>query len=187
MALTRKQRAFVEHYLTGWNATQAARQAGYAHPNVLGPRLLTQPNVAAEIEGRIAALAMTADEALALLASIARGSFEDFLEVGPGRAPALDLVKAQQRNQLHLIQKVRCRRMSKTKAPAAGEQEEKGNKIIEEVIEIELYSAFEALSLLLRVLQRGVGLTDPTPIQQIQYLGQEEGVPVLHVIQASFA
>lgn len=49
MALTAKQRRFVEEYLLSLNATDAARKAGYAHPTTQGPRLLENVGVAKEI------------------------------------------------------------------------------------------------------------------------------------------
>ena len=39
-ALTPKRRAFVLAYVRTGNATEAAREAGYAHPHSQGPRLL---------------------------------------------------------------------------------------------------------------------------------------------------
>lgn len=48
-SLSAKQRAFVDAYLLTKNATEAARQAGYAHPNSQGPRLLLNVRVKAAI------------------------------------------------------------------------------------------------------------------------------------------
>ena len=48
--LTRKQRIFVLAYLEELNATDAARRAGYAHPNTQGPRLLVNVGISAAIE-----------------------------------------------------------------------------------------------------------------------------------------
>ena len=62
MALTNKQRVFVEEYLRCWNATEAARRASYAHPNVAGPRLLVNVSIAAEIEHEVSERSMSADE-----------------------------------------------------------------------------------------------------------------------------
>lgn len=50
--MTGKQRKFVEAYMASGNATEAARQAGYAHPNTAGPRLLVNDGIAAELEER---------------------------------------------------------------------------------------------------------------------------------------
>jgi len=65
MALTNKQRAFVEHYLgdAQWNATEAARRAGYAYPNMAGPRLLVKDSIKQHINERLRAMG-AATEAL---------------------------------------------------------------------------------------------------------------------------
>ncbi len=59
MALTYKQRAFVEHYLgdAQWNATEAARMAGYKGRRttlaVVGSNNLRKPNIRAHIRRRL--------------------------------------------------------------------------------------------------------------------------------------
>lgn len=65
MALTNKQRAFVEHYLgdAQWNATKAAQRAGYAHPQQQGSRLLSNVVVKQHITDRLHAMG-AATEAL---------------------------------------------------------------------------------------------------------------------------
>jgi hypothetical protein len=77
--LTNKQRVFVEAYLQTWNASEAARQANYAHPGQQGERLLKKVEVAAAIEQRVKAMAMQADEVLARLAEQARANAGDFV------------------------------------------------------------------------------------------------------------
>jgi len=83
MTLTTKQQAFVEHYLRSWNASQAARDAGYSEKSarLIGSENLTKPDIQAAIEARLAELKMSADEVLARLADQARGSMADFLRV----------------------------------------------------------------------------------------------------------
>jgi phage terminase small subunit len=78
VALSSKQQVFVAEYLKCWNATEAARRAGYAHPNKQGPRLLVNVGISEEIERCKAELMMSADEALIHIGEIARG------ELGPG-------------------------------------------------------------------------------------------------------
>lgn len=83
-----KQAAFVDFYLgqARFNATEAARLAGYASTGnalrVVASRLLTLVNVQAAIQARLAERAMNADECLARVAEQARGSLEDFIDVG---------------------------------------------------------------------------------------------------------
>lgn len=49
MALTAKQKTFVQEYLVDLNATAAARRAGYKDPNK-GRQLVTKSNVSAAIQ-----------------------------------------------------------------------------------------------------------------------------------------
>lgn len=49
MALTAKQKMFVQEYLVDLNATAAAKRAGYKDPNI-GRQLITKNNVSAAIE-----------------------------------------------------------------------------------------------------------------------------------------
>lgn len=79
--LPRKQRVFVEAYLQTWNATEAARRAGYAHPDVQGPRLLGKVRVSAAVEKRMDEIAMRTDEILARLSEQARGDLRDFFKI----------------------------------------------------------------------------------------------------------
>ena len=81
MALSRKQRAFIDEYLVDFNATQAAIRAGYSERSagVIGHENLRKPNLAAEISRRIAERTMTADEALIRLADMARGDLSDYI------------------------------------------------------------------------------------------------------------
>ena len=66
--LSDKQRAFVEHYLVCWDATKAARRAGYRGNSntlaVIGWNNIRKHKISAEIERRISEMAMRADEVL---------------------------------------------------------------------------------------------------------------------------
>lgn len=122
--LTDKELAFVEHYLTCWNATEAARRAEYKHPNKLGPRQLVKVGIQAKIQERLAELKMSADEVLTRLTDHARGSLEDFIEVaapstkieGAGSTDEahailvgwqINLAKAKHNGKLHLLKKLK--------------------------------------------------------------------------------
>jgi len=63
MALTNKQRAFVTHYVGGanWNASEAARRAGYKHPGQQGYRLLKNIQVKQRIRDVQAAMGAIAE------------------------------------------------------------------------------------------------------------------------------
>lgn len=80
-ALRPKQRVFVAAYLDCLNATEAARRAKYAYPNVEGPKNLVKPSIQAAITAGMALQAMPAEEVLARLAAQARGDMGDFLRV----------------------------------------------------------------------------------------------------------
>lgn len=155
MALSTKQRAFVEHYLTCWNATQAATRAGYSHKTArsIGSENLTKPDIQAAIQARLAELQMSADEVLTRLTEHARSSMADFLEISTlGRSPvqtppldddeqsefdeanevihsavSINVLQAAKRGKLHLIKRLKQGKYG---------------------IEIELYDAQAALTLL---------------------------------------
>lgn len=111
MALTPKQQAFVDEYLQCWNASEAARKAGYAEKSarVAGHRLLTNANISAEIALRVADRAMSADEVLIRLAEQARASVEDFTDVKDGipNGLYLNFEKAKAAGKLGLIKKLK--------------------------------------------------------------------------------
>jgi len=80
MALNNKQQLFVDHYLQCFNASEAARRAGYGSKalnvksvTTQGWLLLKEEEIKKQIEERLAEVHMSADEALKLLAEIARG------------------------------------------------------------------------------------------------------------------
>ena len=127
MALSAKRRVFIEEYIhCGWNATEAARRAGYRCPHSQGSRLLENVEIQAAINARIAERAMGADEILDRLGEHARGTMADFLEVRNNWV-RLDIERAQQAGVLHLVKKFR--------------QTKQGT-------EVELYDAQAALQLL---------------------------------------
>lgn len=109
MALNFKQQAFVEYYLTAWNATEAARLAGYkgndATLAVVGSENIRKPKIRAEIDRRLQLLAMGADEVLARLSQQASASIEDFIDYS-WSVPRIDLEKAAKAGKLHLLKKV---------------------------------------------------------------------------------
>jgi phage terminase small subunit len=84
VALTRRQIAFVEHYLQCRNATEAARRAGYSLRSAreLAHRNMENAEVLAEIAARFAETTQLAtDEVLQRLAAQARGDIGVFFEV----------------------------------------------------------------------------------------------------------
>lgn len=104
--LTPKQAAFVEHYLQSWNATEAARRAGYAAKTAhsIGWENLRKPEIRKAIEARLKEHQLTTDDVLARLADHAMGGMADFLSAS-GNSFKLDLKQAAARGKLHLIRK----------------------------------------------------------------------------------
>lgn len=136
MGLTNRQRVFVEEYLSCWNATEAAKRAGFAHPNMAGPRLILKDSIRELVEQRISEKAMSADEVLTRLAEHARGDMGDFLDIS-SMGFQVDLSDAVEKGLTHLIKKVKQR--TTTTLSKDGVETETSD------IEIELYDAQAAL------------------------------------------
>ncbi len=103
MALGPKRRMFIEAYLKCWNASEAARQAGYRLPGLAGHRLLKNDTIKAEIDRRIAEEAMGADEVLQRLRDQAK--FDPTPYMDSRGAVDIDALKAAGLG--HLIKLVR--------------------------------------------------------------------------------
>ncbi len=136
--LTPKQVRFREHYLASWNATEAARVAGYKHPNQQGPELLKNPQIAAAIAERLEDAAMSADEVLARLTKIARGDLGQYINEDGD----LDLMRLKENGDGLLVHKYqRTKRVTR--------KDEHEDEMIER-LNIELYPADNALTILAR-------------------------------------
>lgn len=137
VGLSKQQEAFVEHYLTCWNAAQAARLAGYSEKTARqqGSRLLTIADIQAHVSARLDELKMRADEVLTRLTDIARGDLADFVHMDKHGYPELNLAYAEMKGKFRLVKKFKQTRRS------IGE-------ITESVTEIELYDAQAALNTL---------------------------------------
>lgn len=104
MGLTNKRRAFVEHYLTCWNASEAARRAGYkSRANTAGNRLLSNVDVQAEIQHRLQEMQMDSDEVLTRLAEQARGEGALYVRED-GRVDIAALVRD---GKAHLVKRIK--------------------------------------------------------------------------------
>lgn len=129
--LTNRQRVFVELYLTLWNATEAARQAGYSAKTAQeqSSRLLSNVIVKSEIERQIKDLTATREEVFERLTAHSRGNMADFLD-GYG---LIDIDKARTARKLSLVKKIKqhTTRISK----------KDGEDVEYHDIELELYDA----------------------------------------------
>lgn len=103
---TIKQKVWIEEYLQCWNATEAARRAGYANPNTSGPRLLVNDGILEIIQERINEKVMSTDEVLLALSDIARGTIEHFMNVDEDGKLEFDFARAEEQGKLHLISKI---------------------------------------------------------------------------------
>lgn len=98
--LTIKEQMFVEAYLQTWNGAEAARRAGYKHPDRLGSRKLKKPEIRDAIRVRMKAVAMDTDEALARLAEQARASLSDFIFQAANGKVGINWTAVRQRGHL---------------------------------------------------------------------------------------
>lgn len=105
--LNDKQRMFVECYLKHFNATQAAKEAGYSEATAYsqGHRLLKDAEVQARLRARFEEAAMSSNEVLYHLAQIARGDITDALD----RNGNLDVEQARKLGKSNLIKRVKTR------------------------------------------------------------------------------
>lgn len=104
--LNAKQEAFVEAYLQTFNATKAAKKAGYSEKTAYsqGHELLKKPEIASRVRARLAEMAMETNEVLARLASHARGDAGDLIDPA---TMTLDLKKALEQGNTQLIKKIK--------------------------------------------------------------------------------
>lgn len=125
--LTGKQQAFCNAYVRCLNSTEAARLAKYEGDDVtlasIGYENLRKPQIRAEIDRQMSELTMPPSEVVLRLSQHASTSMGDFIK-RDGNLAFLDLEKAAQAHQLHLLKKF---------------------KITKRGIEIELYDAQSAL------------------------------------------
>lgn len=131
--LSDKQQSFVEAYLRTFNATQAAKDAGYSEKTAYsqGHDLLKKPEIKAELERRYKENAMSANEILQHLTEIARGDLDDVLDNNGN----LDMDKARKGGRTRLLRKLKTRTITT-----------ENSDIVE--TETELYGRLEALKLL---------------------------------------
>lgn len=103
--LSNRQRAFIEYYLTCWNASEAARRSGYKGKNadVVGARMLVNVGIAAAIEARMSEMVMGANEVLMRLGEHARNDGAEYVTVGENKKPALDIERMIRDGKQRLI------------------------------------------------------------------------------------
>jgi len=122
-----KQQVFLEEYLCCWNATEAAKRAGYKHPNKQGPRLLVHVGIQEAVQKRLQEKHMSADEVLARVAEIARGIGSEYFDEDGN----FDFLKARDDDKMHLVHSV---------ARTDGEKSSS--------LKVEIYDALTALNMM---------------------------------------
>jgi phage terminase small subunit len=105
--LTNKQQVFIEEYLQCFNATEAARRAGYQGNNstlgVVGFENLRKPKIAEKIAQRLQERAMSADEVITRLAEQARADHTQYLK----EDGMVDLPRLIMDGKAHLVKSTR--------------------------------------------------------------------------------
>lgn len=91
--LPASQRRFVEEYTRDWNATRAAKAAGYSEKTarVQGPRMLSNVAIQEAVSARLNELSMKPNEVLARTTMMARGSLYPFLNFKEDGEWAVDI------------------------------------------------------------------------------------------------
>lgn len=133
--LTTKQRRFVEEYATDFNATAAARRAGYSEKTAseIGWENLRKPQIKEAISDLLDELSMSAAEATKRLTDWGRGDIAPFLRLTGTGEIVVDLSTAEAQAKLHLIKKLK---VSEVKH---------GDDLLTAKTEIELHDAKDAV------------------------------------------
>ena len=129
--LTNKQKLFVSHYLTCWNATEAARRAGHPEKTAyaIGAENLRKPQIKILIDQYMAKNVMSSNEVLSRISQMASGNLIDVLNADD----EFDFELARDKGLLHLVKKLKRRQYT----------DKDGNTTRE--TEVELYNAQDAL------------------------------------------
>ena len=147
MALTNKQRAFTEAYLRSWNATEAAKVAGYSKKTARasGSENLTKLDIQDLIQERLNEMKMSADEVLLLLIDHARASIRPFIKITSQGYITFDFSTPEALENMHLIKKIKCKHSRRTVGRGQNAEAWEDESVI-----IELHDAQIALQLLAR-------------------------------------
>jgi phage terminase small subunit len=98
---------FILEYVKDWNATRAAKAAGYSKKTAysIGNENLRKPEIKAEIDKRLTEMTMSAAEVLKRLSDMARADMSDYVDIKDGKT-TLNLAKAKEDGKLHLIKSI---------------------------------------------------------------------------------
>ena len=163
-SLTDKQQAFIDNYLTCFNAAESARLAGYSERTArsIGHENLTKPDIREEIDRRVSELTMSADEALIRMTQIARGDLSQYIYSDGD----IDIEALKADGDGRLLKKYKRTRNLTTR--------KNGDEFESETIDFEFYPADAALRDILKIHGKYGPLgTDDDPIQHtITYIAE---------------
>jgi phage terminase small subunit len=157
-----KQTVFVAEYLKDFNASRAAKAAGYSAKTAysIGQENLKKPEIAEAIKAGIAERSMGKDEILLRLADMARGDIADLMDItSVGYTFKLMGDDGNVNPRTKLIKKIK----QKVTTISARKEDGEDREIIE--TEIELYDAKSALDTLAKLsgmVVDKIAPTDPT-------------------------
>jgi phage terminase small subunit len=142
--LTGQQRDFVYEYLKTWNASKAARRAGYSPGtcDVQGSKLLSNQRIQAALIPMMRSLHLTPDRVMADLGAVAGTDISDFLALDEEGKPTLDFDPEKVAANGHLVKSL--------------ERNKYGYKL-------ELHDRHKALELMARILR----MTGDQPTSQV--------------------
>lgn len=112
LSLTGKQRLFVSYYLgeSKFNATDAARRAGYSNAEI-GRQLLRNITIRTAIDAKLDSVGLTTDEILARLSEIATADLGEYVTVNRDDAGneswKIDIPRAKRRKRLGVVRKIK--------------------------------------------------------------------------------
>jgi hypothetical protein len=142
--LSPEEELFVDYlFEENFNRTRAYARA---YPNALpnsarasASRMLARVNIKAEVRRRLEEEAMSAEEAIARLARIARGSMLPFLKKGPDGFVYMNLNDPQAEEYMFLVKEMEAKRQRRILG--SGEAAEEWE---DEWVRVKLYSSYEA-------------------------------------------
>jgi phage terminase small subunit len=154
---------FVEAYLQSFNATQAAKAAGYSEKTAysIGQRLLKNVEVGALIQERLDAMTIDTDKILINLTDQARVSIKPFVKITDEGFVYFDFNQPGALEKMHLIKKIKSKRSRRIEG--RGDNAEVWE---DEVVEVELVDSQKALELLGRHHKL---FTDDTPPVDVHF------------------
>jgi hypothetical protein len=146
--LSKKHQRVLDEYLLRFNQWQAYKAV---YPKVtdesartLSSKLFADVHFSAHLEARLAEVHMSADEALRLMADIARGDIGDLMDI-TSMGGMINLKRAQELGLTKLIKKVKQKTVTKL-----GKKEDDEDVEIHD-LELELYPADAALERILKI------------------------------------